>query len=271
MVINILVYGEENDLVLKIDKMKELIMDFRRKSSPLQPFMIRGLRWRELTVTSFWAFIRQQTWAAPKKHCCHSEKGPAEALFNQAAQEGPHSLTQAYREHPHKWLCCLIWKYHPGREEGSTMIKIVERIIGSDLPPVDTLYTQYCRKKHRASSGTHTTPLNLCSSTNTQHVTLDTAEQTVPSQTKHVSLIVSLQPQSDWWQKTWGKERECLEKHLSFFTFFFFIFVVPAAMNSAYYGAIIVAKIFSNVCGEICNCIWICVCLNRFVNAWKNL
>ncbi|XP_029106248.1 uncharacterized protein LOC114910215 [Scleropages formosus] len=39
---SILVYGEENDLVLNVDKMRELIIDFRKKSSLLHSLIIRG-------------------------------------------------------------------------------------------------------------------------------------------------------------------------------------------------------------------------------------
>lgn len=43
LVNDILVYGEENDLILTVDKTKELIMDFGEESlPPLQPINIRG-------------------------------------------------------------------------------------------------------------------------------------------------------------------------------------------------------------------------------------
>ncbi len=38
----IIVYGENNDLVLNINKTKELIVDFRRRAPPLQPLIIKG-------------------------------------------------------------------------------------------------------------------------------------------------------------------------------------------------------------------------------------
>lgn len=42
LVNKILAYGEENDLILNIDKTKEIIMDFRRKSYPLMSLIIKG-------------------------------------------------------------------------------------------------------------------------------------------------------------------------------------------------------------------------------------
>lgn len=41
LVKDILVYGEENDLILNRDKTKEIIMDFRKNSLPLHPLTIR--------------------------------------------------------------------------------------------------------------------------------------------------------------------------------------------------------------------------------------
>ncbi len=42
LVHKIIVYGENNDLVLNIDKTKELIVDFRRRAPTLQPLIIKG-------------------------------------------------------------------------------------------------------------------------------------------------------------------------------------------------------------------------------------
>ncbi|RXN21311.1 RNA-directed DNA polymerase from mobile element jockey-like protein [Labeo rohita] len=42
MVNNVLVYGEENDLIFNTDKTKEIILDFRKNPLPLQPLIIKG-------------------------------------------------------------------------------------------------------------------------------------------------------------------------------------------------------------------------------------
>jgi len=47
----IIAYGEDIDLILNINKTKEIIIDVRRKSCCLSSS--RGLRWRWLVVTSF--------------------------------------------------------------------------------------------------------------------------------------------------------------------------------------------------------------------------
>lgn len=42
LVNDIMVYGEENDLFLNVDKTRELVIDFRKKSPLLQPLTIKG-------------------------------------------------------------------------------------------------------------------------------------------------------------------------------------------------------------------------------------
>lgn len=43
LVDKILAYGDDNDLILNVDKTKELIMDFRKKNQFLQPLVIKGM------------------------------------------------------------------------------------------------------------------------------------------------------------------------------------------------------------------------------------
>ena len=40
---NIIIYGEDNDLILNVDKTKKVILDFRRGPSTLQRLIIKGL------------------------------------------------------------------------------------------------------------------------------------------------------------------------------------------------------------------------------------
>ncbi len=61
LVHKIIVYGENNDLVLNIDKTKKLIMDFRGEHPLCSLSSSRGLRWSGLSAIRFSAFTFQRT------------------------------------------------------------------------------------------------------------------------------------------------------------------------------------------------------------------
>lgn len=80
------VYGEENDLVLNIEKTKELILDFRRRPPPLQPLTIKGI---EVERTDSHKFLGLHI----------SEKSSAEAALCQGTEEG-----RSYKSNPNPCL-----------------------------------------------------------------------------------------------------------------------------------------------------------------------
>jgi hypothetical protein len=50
------VWCTENNLILNTTKTKELIIDFRRKKTDIQPLFISGGVWRDSRTSGFWAF-----------------------------------------------------------------------------------------------------------------------------------------------------------------------------------------------------------------------
>ncbi len=185
--------------------MKEMIMDFSRKSPLYSPSLSSGLRWRELTVKFLGLNVMTNlSWG---KNAAAVEKKAQQWLYFirllKKAGLSHRPLTQAYRGLIESILTngITVWFGNTTQAERKALqrvLKTAERISGSDLPSTNTVRNA-AAKMYRASSGGHTSQLTLCSGTNTQHITWDTADQTVSTHTKHVSIIIPFKPQSDWW------------------------------------------------------------------------
>lgn len=116
------VYGEENDIILNKDKTTEIILDFRKNPSPLQPLFIRGT---EVHIPGTVSHIYRAGLITPS-HC--GKKAQKRLYFTRLLREAClyyRPLTQAYRGLMEGILTagnCVVWKYHIGREEGSAEI-----------------------------------------------------------------------------------------------------------------------------------------------------
>ncbi|KAJ8283676.1 hypothetical protein COCON_G00025260 [Conger conger] len=155
LVHRIIAYGEDNDLVLNLDKTKELILDFRKKSPSLQPLVVKGT---VVERTESYRFLGLQiseslSWA---KHTAATVQKAQQRLYFirllKKARLGLQPLTQVYRGLVESILTSGITVWYGNttmaeRKKLQRVIKTAERIIGSDLPSMDTIYTQRCRRR----------------------------------------------------------------------------------------------------------------------------
>lgn len=74
----IIVYGEDNDLVFKLDKTKELILGFWKKAPCLSTLSIRET---DVEWTDSYKFLGLQEGRGPQLGQKHSERGPAKATL----------------------------------------------------------------------------------------------------------------------------------------------------------------------------------------------
>ncbi len=152
---NIITYGEENELILNVSKTREIVMDFRKKSPPLQPLFIKGTgveradshRFLGLEVTSnlSWTTHTANTVKKAQKHMYHIR------LLRKAGLSC-RPLTLAHRGLIESILTAgiTVWDGNTTQAERRALqrvIKTAERATGTKLPSMDTLYSQRCRKK----------------------------------------------------------------------------------------------------------------------------
>lgn len=152
---DILAYGEVNDLSLNTDKTREIIMDFRKNPPPLQPLIIKGTvveradsyRYLGLQVTSDlnWTLNTVAT----------VKKAQQRLYFIRLLRKaGLHCrpLTQVYKGLIESILTTgiTVWYGNTTQTERKALqrvIKTAERIIRTELPSMDTIYTQRCQKR----------------------------------------------------------------------------------------------------------------------------
>jgi len=155
LVNNILVYGEENDLILNTNKTKEIILDFRKNPPPLQPLIIKGTeveradgyRFLGMQVTSDLSWTLHTT-ATVKK--AQRRLDFIRVLRKAGLNRRP--LTQAYRGLIESILTAgiTVWYGNTTQAERKALQRVIrtaERITGTQLPSMDSMYVQRCRKR----------------------------------------------------------------------------------------------------------------------------
>jgi len=151
---NILAYGEDNDLILNIDKTKELIMDFRKKSI-LQPLIIKGTEVERVESHKFLGLRVSSNLSWTINTAVTVKKAQQRLYFIRLLRKAGLSrnpLIQAYRGLVESILTngIIVWFGSTTQAERRALQRVIttaEKIIGSDLPSMDTLFTQRCRKR----------------------------------------------------------------------------------------------------------------------------
>ncbi|KAK7884028.1 hypothetical protein WMY93_027151 [Mugilogobius chulae] len=147
---NIVNYGDENNLILNIDKTKEVVIDFRRNLPAPKPLTIKGTEVEQvdsykflgLQITSDLSW-KQNTAATVKLYFIRM-------LRRSGLKQRP--LTQAYRGLVESILCTGITVWYGNtttaeRKALQRVIKTAEKMLGTNLPSMETIYTQRCRKR----------------------------------------------------------------------------------------------------------------------------
>lgn len=144
-----------NNLIININKTKELIVDYRKRKSDTQPLIIDGVCVERVTDSRFLGVILQEdlTWSAN-----------TEALVKKA-QQRLYLLRLLRREQLSKKLlvtfyrgfiestityCLCVWFASctvADRRALQRVINTAERIVGCPLPPLEELYNSRCSRK----------------------------------------------------------------------------------------------------------------------------
>lgn len=168
LVNNIVVYGEENDLLLNTDKTKQLILN-----PPTTPPVERADSYRFLGLQ-----------VKPELRWTHNttatvKKAQQRLHFIRLLRKvglNHRPLTHAYRGLIESILTAGITVWYGNttqaeREALQRVIKTAEGVIGTKPPTMDTMYEQRCRKKTESIIETLSTPPTLRSDTNTAGTT----------------------------------------------------------------------------------------------------
>lgn len=206
LVNNIVVYGEENDLLLNTDKprkTKELILN----PTPLQHLFIRGTA---VERADSYRFLGLQV--KPELRWTHNttatvKKAQQRLHFIRLLRKdglNHRPLTQAYRGLIESILTAGITVWYGNttqaeREALQRVIKTAEGIIGTKLPTMDTMYEQRCRKRAESIIETLSTPPHppLRHKHCRYNLRLSRAERTASVPTELDSSAAFSRPQSD--------------------------------------------------------------------------
>ncbi|KAK0147964.1 hypothetical protein N1851_012331 [Merluccius polli] len=139
----------ENCLALNTDKTKELILDFRKKLPPYKPCTskrVESMKFLGLHITNTLSWSENTTATV--------KKAQQRLYFIRSLRKAGLScqpLTQAYRCLVESVLTggITVWYGNTTVKEKALqrIIKTAQRIIGAELPSMDTLYTIHCRNK----------------------------------------------------------------------------------------------------------------------------
>lgn len=158
---DIMVYGEENDLFLNVDKTRELVIDFRKKSPPLQPLTIKGTVVERANSHKFLGLHLTSNLSWTTNTVSTVKKAQKRLYFIRLLKKaglGMCPLTHAYRGLIETVLTygITVWFGNATRAEKKSLqrvIKTAERIIGTNLTPMTELYTERCKKKVKSILG----------------------------------------------------------------------------------------------------------------------
>ncbi len=155
LVSKIAVYGEDNDLVLNLDKTRELIVDYRRKAPPLQSLTINRTEAERTDSHKFLGLYITESLSWAKNTAATVKRAQQRLHFIRLLKKAGlkhQPLTQAYRGLVESILTSGITVWYGNttvaeRKRLQRVIKTAERVIGSDLPSMDTIFTQRSRRK----------------------------------------------------------------------------------------------------------------------------
>lgn len=162
-------YGETNDLILNTDKTREIIVDFRKHPPPLQPLHIKGT---EVVRAESHKFLGMQvtsnlSWSLNTTSIV--KKAQQRLYFIRMLRKAGlnyRPLTQAYRGLVESILTTGITVWYGNitqaeRKSLQRIIKTAERIIGTALPSMDSIYVQ---RSHRRAERIIKDPLHPANS-----------------------------------------------------------------------------------------------------------
>ena len=120
---NIISYGEDNDLVLNVDKTKEVILDFRRGPSTLQPLTIKGTEVEQADSFKFLGLHVANNLSWTENTAATVKKAQQRLYFIRMLKKAglsPQPVTLVYRtrgKHPHQRYHGVVWKHYPSSNE----------------------------------------------------------------------------------------------------------------------------------------------------------
>lgn len=163
--------------------------------------------------------IWQLRWG--KKHHSHGQKSPAEASLRQTSEE---SWPKMSASHPGlqgtRWeqLSCRITVCYGNttvaeRNSLQRVIKTAERVIGSEIPSIDTIYSQCYRRRAQSILKDKHHPAHTLFKCWTRVTTWNTASPWASALTGPTSTTAFSPPLWGWWQKTSRRGTHLLSLH----------------------------------------------------------
>uniref|UniRef100_A0A8C7Y9D2 Reverse transcriptase domain-containing protein n=1 Tax=Oryzias sinensis TaxID=183150 RepID=A0A8C7Y9D2_9TELE len=155
LVHSITIYGEDNDLVLNVEKTKEVILDYRRKAPPHQPLIINGTVVERTDCHRFLGLQITNSLSWKKNTVATVKKAQQRLYFIRMLKNAGlkrRTLTQAYRGLVESILTSGLtaWFGNTTIKEKKMLQRVINtagKIIGCNLPSMDTIYEQRCRRR----------------------------------------------------------------------------------------------------------------------------
>ena len=151
-----------NNLLLNTSKTKELIVDFRRKKTDIQPLLIGGTCVERVSDFRFLGvnIMEDLTWSV------HTTKlvKKAQQRLPESSQEEQHSPKTAGVLHGILSYCLCVWISSCTVAKRKKLTKAAQKLIGCPLPSLEELHSSAASKRPKPSYRTHYTPVTHCSS-----------------------------------------------------------------------------------------------------------
>ncbi|KAF7710110.1 hypothetical protein HF521_008982, partial [Silurus meridionalis] len=133
-----------NNLSLKVDKTKEMVVDFRKAHTDHSPLIIDGSSMENVKNTRFLGvhLAKNFTWSLNTSSI--TKKAQQRLFFLRSLRKAclslypDHVLQRDHSEHPEQLHHCLVWELHSWT---------AEKIIGVSLPYITDIYTTHCIHK----------------------------------------------------------------------------------------------------------------------------
>ena len=155
---DLVVWCAKNNLLLNVSKTKEMVVDFRRKKTPTPPLFIDGVEVERVDSFKFLGIhiSSDLTWGV---HVSHLQKTAQQRLFFLRRLRGfgldTVVLVRFYRAVIESilTLSITVWYGNAALSDRDSLDKVrrtASKIIGTDLPSLDSIYEQRLMKKARA-------------------------------------------------------------------------------------------------------------------------
>ena len=182
----------DNNLELNMSKTKEMIVDFRRKKTPIRPHSLNGVEVEQVESFKFLGTISSDpSW--DKNTLCIIKK----AQQPQQPQQRLYFLRQLRRLALHSFSITLVWLRRPGETAARSHCEGRIQNLWERVAILESIYHARCACKSRTIARDTTHPANHCMGYNPPSQPLQGIQPTQPTTSLSFFPLVNLQKHQD--------------------------------------------------------------------------